>query len=93
MANNLGSNPMVIDTAGEAVLRNTPTLIKKLSWQNYTEAAHTISVTDADDIPLLQSTGDADLSPIELDFGDLGQPAFGLKVPTLGSGKLLVFLR
>lgn len=92
MANNLNSFPWVIDTAGATVLHPGPCIVAKISWQNYTNATHEISVTTADDIPLFQTTGDADLSPLEITFPHSVQVK-GLKVPTLGSGKVLIFLR
>lgn len=88
MANDLGSNPWVLDTAAATVLYSGFIVVKAFEWSEYTADAHTIVIKDTNGKEIWSVNGASDLSPIQ--STDIG-PVQGLALTTLDSGKLRVF--
>lgn len=88
---NFYKGPIVIDTAAADVLFSTWIHFSSMVWSGYSDATHTCIVQDAAGTVIATFNGDTDLSPQELGSG--GGRILGLIVPTLGSGKLTIFLK
>ncbi len=94
MANVLNQNPIIIDTAAGTVLLTVPIRVKKIRWVGGTTLGHTVSVQDQNSHEFWASTCPGSSYVEETDFTTyLHQSAVmnGLKVPTLGSGKLYIY--
>lgn len=89
MANVLGTRPIVIDTPGATVLLKDWLKISNIVWTSYTADAHTFEIQNAAGDKVYEGNGESDLAPIELVC-----PGWikGLKVPTLQSGKLFIYI-
>lgn len=94
MANDITKYPLVIDTAGAGAILTTPFRIKKIRWVNGTTAGHTAIVQDQNGNLFWESIASGANYVEESDFThDESQRNIinGLKVPTLGSGKLEIY--
>jgi hypothetical protein len=94
MANDITKNPLVIDTAsGTAVLTHS-LRIKKIRWVGGTTAGHTAIIQDQNSNLYWESICSGANYAEESDFTeDKSNRTLinGLKVPTLGSGKLEIY--
>lgn len=94
MANNITTNPMVIDTAGAGVIINVSLRIKKLRWVGGTTAGHAAVVKDKEGNIFWESVCPAANYVEETDFAlhkSQRNVLNGLIVSTLGSGKLYLY--
>ncbi len=91
MANDLGHNPMTIDTASGTVLREHPLFIKKIVWDEPTTAGHQLSVTDKNSNPIWHKYAIAGGNGIDYEI-ELNAWYRGLIVPTLGSGIVYIHI-
>jgi len=91
MANQTTANPWVIDTPGAAVLYEGPNRIKGVRWVGATTAGHAAEITDTAGTVRWSSVAQG-ANNVEIDEVDERQPYTGIKVPTLGSGKLHIEL-
>lgn len=94
MANSLNQNPYVIDTAGATILSVVPIRIKKIRWVGGTTLNHTASVQDQNGNIFWESACPGESYVEESDFTTYDNQSAvmnGLKVPTLGSGKLFIY--
>jgi hypothetical protein len=89
MANNIASNPLIIDTPGPGLITEKRLIILDIRWVGATTAGHQCVITDSQDVVKWVSVADAvnfvdDCNPggFEGTFWD------GLKVPIMGSGVL-----
>lgn len=88
MSNQLGPNPLVLDTAGATVLINHRIHIESIVWAGYTDAAHDYSLTDQNSKLVAEDNGDVGLQSLSQVVGGWVN---GLILPTLDSGKLYIF--
>lgn len=94
MANVLNQNPYVIDTASATVLLTVPIRIKKIRWVGGTTLNHTASIQDQNSNVFWESTCPGQSYVEETDFTTYDSQSAvmnGLKVPTLGSGKVFIY--
>jgi len=91
MANNLQENPWTIDTPGAGVLYNANVNIHHMEFVAYTNATDTVVVQNMNGHNVWDAQGESSLSPITT-AGQIGW-IHGLKVPTLGSGFLKIFIK
>lgn len=94
MANNIQNNPLIIDTAGAGTLISTPFRIKKVRWVGGTTAGHEATITDQNGTVFWTSVAVGVNYVEETDFSTMDRARTvlnGLKVPTLGSGKLYIY--
>jgi hypothetical protein len=98
MANNLSSNPLVIDTAGagDILAASAPIRVRCFKWDP-TQAAtngQQCVVTDSAGNEVWRSTQATTFlgMPDWIDFPEGGLRMKGLKVPTLAVGKLYIYL-
>lgn len=90
MANQLGSNPWVIDTPGASVLYKSDVKNAHFEWANYTSQADQVQVTDRFGKIIWSATGQDDLSLVE---SFTCEWVYGIAVPTLTSGVLRVYFK
>jgi hypothetical protein len=99
MANDLTSNPLILDTAaaGDVLSANAPAKIKKLRWVVLTGgvAADTCVLTDSAGKVIWECANQGALANfnLETDFGSAGHKVRGLKLPTIARGKLYVYVQ
>src|SRR5262245_25073015 len=97
MANDLSSNPLVLDTAAgtDILAANAPVKIKKLRWVVLTGgvAADTCVLTNSAGKVIWECANQGALANfnLETDFGP-GHKVLGLKLPTIARGKLYAYL-
>jgi len=88
MANQLAQSPAVIDTAGATIFFPKGCKVKHMEWTNYLAGA-TLIVNNGLGNLIWSPTAANDLS--EVRTAAIGWIDTGFQVPTLSSGKLLVF--
>ena len=76
--------------ASADVLHQGLVKINSIVFTEYTSDADTFVVTDRDDAVIFAGNGQADLAPVSSSFMSVW--ANGLKVPTLDTGKLLIYI-
>lgn len=92
MANDLTSNPWIIDTAGAGVISSERLRVKGVRWAEATTAAHVAEIQDKNGKVKWRSVASG-VNYVESDLIEsLGGDWDGIKVPTLGSGKLYIQL-
>lgn len=94
MANDLTKYPLVIDTASGSVLATYDIRVRKIRWVNGTTAGHQAVIQDQYGNLFWESYAAGANYVEESDFTcDWSQKnvLHGLKVPTLGSGKLEIY--
>lgn len=94
MANDITKCPLVIDTASGTAVLTHAIRIKKIRWVNGTTAGHTAVIQDQNSNLFWESIASGANYVEESDFThDESQRNVinGLKVPTLGSGKLEIY--
>lgn len=94
MANNLTGFFMLIDTPGGGALLTEPVSIQKIRWVGATTAGHTAVVADSNNNVFWESVASGANYVESEDFSTLNlsqRGMVGLKVPTLGSGKLEIY--
>lgn len=92
MANDFSSNPYFIDTAfssGEVLLRNHR--IRSVVWTNQVTAGDVLLVKDGDGKTIINAKASAANTNEAFSFMDGW--FFGIQVPTLASGVLLVYVK
>ena len=90
MANNLGHNPWILDTANTStVLWPGRISITNIVFYDYTVETHVALIQNADGITVWKANGASDLR--SLDSGPIGI-ATGLIMHTLDSGKVAVYI-
>lgn len=90
MANRLTENPFVIDTAGATVLFKGNINVDYFEFSGYALDTDNVIVNDNSGNLVWQENGASDLRNVR--SGHVGWIQ-GLTVPTLSSGKLLVFFK
>ena len=91
MANNLTSNPWVIDTPGVTVLFKTDVFVEHMEFVDYSVQGSQCVVQDRFGKTVWKALGAADLE--EVRSGKIGE-IYGLVVPTLqNSGILRVYFK
>ena len=90
MANDLTGNPLSIDTA--AVIYTRTVQINKVVWESPTTDGHTIDVTDNSGHKIFSTTALAGGTGITYER-DLNETFSGLKVVTIQSGTLYVYIQ
>jgi len=90
IANDLSSNPWVIDTPGTALLTSMQVFVKGIRWIEGTTAGHLAEIQDKNGKVKWRSVI-AGINPVESDLIE-NIPGWwdGMKVPTLQSGKLYI---
>lgn len=90
MANDVTGVPLIIDTAGSSTLTDYTFTATKIRWVGATTAGHTVSVQNKNGVVKFagEATG-ANYS--ESEHFDPPLIFEGLKVPTLGSGKIYIY--
>jgi hypothetical protein len=94
MANDITKWPLVIDTASGTAVLTSSLRIKKIRWVNATTAGHQASIQDQNGNIFWESIASGANYVEESDFSteESHRPVlYGLKVPTLGSGKLYLY--
>ena len=86
MANSLGSNPWVIDTASASVICSTDVAVRHFEFAGYAVQGNNCIVQDRNGKTVWAATGAADLE--EVRSGPVGQ-IYGIVVPTLEGGGVL----
>jgi len=96
MANASTRRVYVIDTASGTAIHSLPIIVGKIRWVGGTTAAHLAEVQDASGNVYWASACPAADYVEESDFttlnSDRGMRMAGIKVPTLDSGKLYIYL-
>lgn len=90
MANQLGSNPWVLDTASPAVLYQTDVKSAHFEWEGYTSQADTIEVKDRFGKIIWRATGQDDLSLVE---SFTIEWVHGIALTTIDAGVLRVYFK
>lgn len=90
MANQLGSNPWVIDTPGPALLFATNVKAAHFEFSQYAADTDNVIVVDRFGKEVWAANGNVDLSPVE---SFTVEWIHGISVPTLSSGKLRVYFK
>ena len=90
MANQLGSNPWVIDTPGVAILYQTDVKNAHFEWSDYASQADQVQVKDRFGKIVWSSTGRSDLSLVE---SFTCEWLYGFAVSTLTAGVLRVYFK
>lgn len=97
MANSRSNKLWIVDTASGTAVTSEILLITKIRWVGGTTASHQAVIQDANGNPFWESIANgADYVECD-DFSTHGQRSSsrylnGLKVPTLGSGTLYIYL-
>lgn len=65
----------------------------QIVWTNYTDANHVVDVKDGADREVFFKQGVADLSDVTANLTGFGGRIRGLRVYTLDSGQLLIYVR
>jgi hypothetical protein len=89
MANDLTSNPWVIDTPGAGVISDLKLYVKGVRWIEATTAGHIAEIQDKNGKTKWRSVASA-ANYVEADMIENIVKWDGIKVPTLGSGKLYI---
>lgn len=89
MANNLTSNPWVIDTPGASLLFAGDIYVEHFEWSTYAAGA-TCVVQDRFGKTIWQPTAASDQQEVRSSKVD---KVHGIAVPTLTSGKLFVYFK
>lgn len=95
MANSTTLNPLVIDTAGGSAILTTTIRVRKIRWTGGSTAGHAAVVQDQNGNAFWESLASGANYVEESDFSTIDSNAIrinGLKVPTLGSGKLYIYM-
>lgn len=96
MANNLTNNPMVLDTTGVLIAAGVPVQISAIKAVGLTTAGHTAVVQDANGNPIWEEiAATTNYASVREDLSDLPiskRTYNGLKLATLGSGKVYVWV-
>jgi hypothetical protein len=90
MSNSLVANPWVLDTAGTTTLWSDFVKIRHIEFVSYLGAAHTCVLTDNYGRTIWEGHGNTDLAPVVSQ--EVGW-VHGLKLTTIDSGKVLVFIQ
>jgi hypothetical protein len=92
MANDISANPWKIDTASANVIYAFQMKITNIIWADYTlGGAQTLVVQDANGKQIVQMVTGTSTTAAPLQTGFIGWVR-GLKVPTLGSGEVTIFV-
>ena len=89
MANNLASNPWVLDTAAVTVLFPGHIIVNAFEWEGYALDTDTVVVKDGNGKEVWKANGFSDLTAAYSGAGSFSIQ--GLALTTLASGKLRVF--
>lgn len=96
MANDVTTNPFVLDTASSTVTADTVRLAS-IRWSGATTDAHTAVLTNTAGKVIWSTVGQKPTTgavmDVETTFPEPGLNTLGLKVGALGSGKLYVTYR
>ena len=93
MANDVSGNPWILDTATDTALTNDFTHIYSIMWLSCS-AGDALSVQDENSTVKYANTGiNVNTAINSPDFGPNGLFMNGVKVPTLGAGKVYVYLK
>ena len=90
MANELATNPWVIDTAAPTVLYQTDVKNAHFEWANYSSQADEVQVEDRFGKVIWSATGQDDLSLVE---SFTCEWVHGIAVPVLSSGVVRVYFK
>lgn len=90
MANQLGSNPWVVDTPGVSVLFAGNIKSAHFEWSDYTSQADQVQVADRFGKIIWSATGQNDLSLVE---SFTIEWIYGFAVPTLTAGVLRLYFK
>lgn len=91
MANDLSSNPYIIDTASATAIRSDFLYVQAFEWDQFVNGADQVQVANAAGAIVWQSQGNNEGQAIWFAPGN-DLTIKGLKVPTLTNGKLKVYL-
>jgi len=91
MANNLAENPITIDTASANVIINWNICVHHMEFVNYAAQTDNVVVQNMNGHNVWDAIGDTTLSPISQ--GSQVGWIHGLKVPTLTSGLLKIYIK
>ena len=89
MANVITSTTWALDTAAAAAIWSDALWIKEIRWENYNGVPDTAQLTDNADRVVFQGHALASLEPIVTSYAAPFR-CYGLKMPTLSSGKIYV---
>ncbi len=90
MPNDLSGNPWKLTDVDDLnPISPNFVFISSISWEGYANANHHVMLKDYRGVPVFESFGNLDLSPITKVY-DRPMPVFGLKVSDLGSGRVLL---
>lgn len=93
MANDVSGNPFILDTATDTALTNDYLHIHSILWVSGS-SGDALSVQDENGSVKYATCGANSTTPVSSpNFGDTGLFFNGLKVPTLGAGKVYLYLR
>ena len=92
MANDIGGNPWVIDTASATALLETGVWIERIKWNEPSTTGHQAILKDTSDRVIWTYRALAAGNGIAYE-ADLGGNYDGLKVTTLGSGTLYIYIK
>ena len=93
MANDITNNPLLIDTAGATALTSKTFTAYKIRWVGATTAGHTISVQNAGGtVKWASESVGANYVESETFPNDKLLVFEGLKVPTMASGKVYIYV-
>lgn len=93
MANDLTKQPWMVDTAAGTVLTTERLKVKGVRWVGATTAGHQAVITDRNSRTVWESVA-AGANHVESDLIESEDPGWdGLRVPTLGSGRLYIELK
>jgi hypothetical protein len=88
MANNIGTNPMSIDTAG-AILK-TPIHASAMTWETPTTVGHKLIINDSAGNPVINVTCKVSNENIDIPVFDAWLQK-GLTVAQIDSGKFFIY--
>ena len=89
MANSIVGSVWVLDTAAAATIWPDAVWIKEIRWENYNGVPDDCALTDNGDRTVFIGHALASLEPIVTSYA-MPQRFYGLKMPTLDSGKIYV---
>jgi hypothetical protein len=93
MSNDLTKNPWLIDSAASTVLSTNQLRITAIRFVGATTAGHECKLTDQNGVIIFSSFATAANFLDSQIFPNGGLQVSGLIAPTLGSGKVYVYLR
>jgi len=89
MANDVSSNPMVLDTPGPAILWPAKVKVNHFEFHGYASQASRAIIEGTDGKVKWSATGNSDLSPVVSQHAGWIN---GIVLDTLDDGKVLVFI-